>query len=142
MEQFPQYPALPAGVYQTPSAESFDIDVEKIAAFQERRSSRVSSFFSKFSAPLPEKHHTRWIRHARHTVFNVYRRLFSLVFLLNIIGLCVFVARSQHYSKVIWLAIMADAAAANIMVAIVIRQDYIVNMLFRYVLEAELSGIY
>jgi hypothetical protein len=96
-----------------------------------QRQSRRSSLFARFSTPLPPKHHLRILRHARHTFLNVYRRLFSLVFLCNIIGLFVFSSGYDRYSKEGWLANLANAAAANIMVAILIRQDYVVNMLFR-----------
>lgn len=132
--------ALPE-VYPRLSVKSYEI--EKIPTLEQRRSRRVStvsSFFNRFSTTLPPKRHTRWVRHARHTIFNVYRRLFSLVFILNLIGLWIFVARLldngvdeeafEQYSKTA-LANLANAAAANIMVAILIRQDYIINMLFR-----------
>lgn len=108
-------------------------EVEKVPTSEQRRSSRVASFFARFSAPLPPKRHTRFIRHARISVFNVYRRLFSLVFIFNMIGLWIFCARSKDYPWTSWLEILANAAAANILVALLIRQDYIVNMLFRYV---------
>lgn len=38
--------------------------------------------------PLIPKRQSVWTRNIRHIFLNVYRRLFSLVFFLNIIGLC------------------------------------------------------
>lgn len=82
--------------------------------------------------PLPEKSQNRIIRHARHTFGNVYRRLFSLVFLFNMIGLGVLFGRYKHgLSNPTLLSHLATAASANILVAILARQDYIVNLLFR-----------
>jgi hypothetical protein len=113
--------------------------VEKGHANPDQRASRRSSFFARFSTPLPAKHHIRIVRHARHTFLNVYRRLFSLVFLFNLIGLWVCAAKYKTYSQAGWLANLANAASANVMVALLIRQDYIVNMLFRYVIIGSLS---
>lgn len=82
--------------------------------------------------PLPEKSQNRIIRHARHTFGNVYRRLFSLVFLFNMIGLGVLLGRYKNQlSNPTLLSHLATAASVNILVAILARQDYIVNFLFR-----------
>jgi len=35
--------------------------------------------------PLPSKKHGKFFRNIRHTLFTVYRRLFSVTFLLNMI---------------------------------------------------------
>jgi hypothetical protein len=67
-------------------------------------------------------------------VLNVYRRLFSIVFLLNIVGIGVLFGRYHATgSSGALLADLATAAAANIMVALWIRQDYVVNGLFKLV---------
>jgi hypothetical protein len=72
----------------------------------------------------------------------VYRRLFTIVFAANIVGMLLFLVRSLTAVKKSpddgssrWrrfpLSDVATAAAANILVAILIRQDYVVNALFR-----------
>lgn len=112
-----------------------DRDLEKLQPPDAdiNRFSRTPSFFGRFSTPLPPKRHRRIVRHARHTFLTVYRRLFSLVFISNVIALWVVVAKYRSYSQQGWLAALANAASANLMVALLIRQDYIVNILFRYV---------
>ena len=79
---------------------------------------------------VPEKKQSKFVRNLRHTSFNVYRRLFSLVFIGNMIGFVVLLANSRDVDS-ISLSNVATASSANILVAIMIRQDYIVNALFR-----------
>jgi hypothetical protein len=102
-----------------------------IAESSVNRQSRRSSFFARFSITLPPKKHARIFRHARYTFLGVYRRLFSLVFLFNLIGLWIFAINYEPHSKAVWLANLANAASANLLVALLIRQDYVVNILFR-----------
>ncbi|CDO71420.1 hypothetical protein BN946_scf184909.g14 [Trametes cinnabarina] len=77
---------------------------------------------------LPEKTQGHWIRNLRFQVFSLYRRLFSIVFITN---MAVFIATcvkggvegadAQFLGKV---------AVANIFVAILMRQDYVINAFF------------
>ncbi|KAF1810607.1 integral membrane protein TmpA [Eremomyces bilateralis CBS 781.70] len=82
------------------------------------------------ASTVPEKRQSRFVRNIRHTSLNVYRRLFSIVFLLNVVGLIVLLALNKTSAK-IDIAHVATAASANILVAITIRQDYVVNFMFR-----------
>jgi hypothetical protein len=81
-------------------------------------------------ASLPAKRHFRLARNTRHTFLTVYRRLFSFVFIGNLIGLGLILALNVDSSSPP-LSDFAIAASANMMVAILIRQDYIVNILFK-----------
>lgn len=84
---------------------------------------------------LPTKKYGRILRNLRHTFFNVYRRLFSIVFLLNMVGLGLLLGwkYTGHVDDIAFLEHLATGASANIMVALLIRQDYVVNALFRSV---------
>ncbi|KAJ4391009.1 hypothetical protein N0V93_004622 [Gnomoniopsis smithogilvyi] len=79
--------------------------------------------------PLPaEKKSSRPYRQARHVYFTVYRRLFAIILILNIIGLIVLETRPydlEHYLRSI-----SSAASSNFCLAILARQDYIINGLF------------
>jgi len=99
----------------------------------EKHNSRSLLFYSgDVEAPLPKKSHNRIIRHVRHTFFNVYRRLFTLVFILNMIGMVVLLVRHHNATtSPALLADLANIASANVMVALLIRQDYVVNILFK-----------
>lgn len=97
-------------------------------------SSLTASVYQCKSPPLSSKRHSRLLRHARRTVFNVYRRLFSIVFLLNVVDVGILLGRYRaSVSSAALLADLATAAAANIMVALWIRQDYVINGLFNSV---------
>lgn len=81
--------------------------------------------------PIPAKRQSRTIRNLRHTYLNVYRRLFSLAFVGNMIALVVWLARLRHTSvNALSLSDLATAASVNICVAILIRADYIVNSFY------------
>ncbi|KAH8687950.1 hypothetical protein BGZ60DRAFT_363358 [Tricladium varicosporioides] len=81
--------------------------------------------------PIPEKRKGKILRHARHTFLNVYRRLFSIVFLANMAGLAGLLSQNHKWLTSPPLEHFATAAAANILVALLIRQDYIINLLFK-----------
>lgn len=120
---------------------SFYIDLEKDAGHIGHLSiSTTSSEGSNSSTdnlnkipPLPPKRYSRIFRHFRYTFFNVYRRLFSIVFVLNLVGVAILFGRYKGTSPPAFLADLANAASANIMVAISMRQDYIVNICYRLV---------
>jgi hypothetical protein len=92
--------------------------------------STFASDVTLYSLNIPEKRQARPIRNMRHTSFNVYRRLFSIVFIVNMIAFIVILAKMRTISQ-LSLSDLATAASANFTVTILIRQDYIVNFLFR-----------
>jgi hypothetical protein len=84
-----------------------------------------SSSLPKEPHPLPGKTLNRPWRGLRHRIFVVYRTLFSFVWLTNIITLICFLALSsigrRHISTI---------AFANLTVAILVRQDMVINTLY------------
>ncbi len=73
---------------------------------------------------IPEKTQGKVMRDLRHLVFTIYHRLFGVVFITNmaiLIALLVYGVNSQRLGLI---------TVANIFVAILIRQDYVVNALF------------
>ncbi|KAL4918930.1 hypothetical protein BDW62DRAFT_217374 [Aspergillus aurantiobrunneus] len=75
--------------------------------------------------PLPEKTQGRPWRGLRHRVFIVYRRLFSLIWLANLAALICLVAipsiDRRHISTI---------AFVNLTIAILIRQDTVINIVY------------
>lgn len=106
------------------------------------RITSCSSFSDQKLTPLPPKTHPRLFRHARYTFLNVYRRLFSIVFTLNVVGVGILFWRYDGDYNSVFLGHLATAAAANIMVALLARQDYIVNAMFRYFYPNILSDLH
>lgn len=79
--------------------------------------------------PLPPK--GRFLRFARCTIFGVYRRIFLAVFVINIWQghRILTMRRRSKYSPI--LVDISTAFALNMFIAVLIRQDYIINLLFR-----------
>jgi hypothetical protein len=92
--------------------------------------STVATVSTLYTLNVPEKRQSRVIRNMRHTTFNVYRRLFSIVFIANMIAFIIMLGTMRTVGE-LSLSNLATAASANFTVAILIRQDYIVNFLFR-----------
>lgn len=81
----------------------------------------------------PIRRHVRIFRTFRYTIFNVYRRLFTSVFCINIVGALVFFQeyRSKDIHERQLCKTLAALASSNFLLAILMRQDYLVNLLFR-----------
>lgn len=70
---------------------------------------------------LERRKKAAWLR---YVVFNVYRRLFSIVFIGNLVAFILVMVRNQR------LVDMANASAANMLVVGLSRQNLVVNALF------------
>lgn len=73
---------------------------------------------------IPTQKQGRRIRHLRHKFFTLYRRLFGIVFTINMaifIWLCSASADAQRIGEII---------IVNFFCAILIRQDYVINAIF------------
>ncbi|KAK7048367.1 Nonribosomal peptide synthetase 12 [Favolaschia claudopus] len=74
---------------------------------------------------LPNKTQGKTVRNLRHQVFSLYRRLFSVVFLVNVTIFITLLVRGGATAQRLGLITLA-----NLFVAILMRQDYIVNTFF------------
>ncbi|OBT85314.1 hypothetical protein VE02_07819 [Pseudogymnoascus sp. 03VT05] len=90
----------------------------------------VSTPVPKALHPLPEKRQHPLVRNLRHTYMAVYQRLFSVVTILNAIAF-VCILTMVDLNKPQLLSSLATAAAANILVAILMRQEYVINFVFK-----------
>jgi hypothetical protein len=74
----------------------------------------------------------RVIRFLRYGVFTVYRKLFTFVFLLNGVGVFIFLRQhDKTNNKNFNLNTLATLASSNFLLAVLARQDFLVNLLFR-----------
>jgi len=76
---------------------------------------------------ITESHIAREYLHVIDVFFTVYRKMFTAIFLVNATAFIVFVAKS-HGSPT--LSNIKDATSANLLVAIMMRQENVVNFLF------------
>ncbi|TAQ86059.1 hypothetical protein B7494_g5601 [Chlorociboria aeruginascens] len=93
-----------------------------------------SQSFSSITTPvkeelmLPDKKGRHGWRAMRHRFFTLYRRFFSVVFLANVTGIILGVIFRRKGTELETLGI---ATAVNLTVAILIRQDHVINALFK-----------
>lgn len=80
--------------------------------------------------PLPPKKASRVYRCIRWSVLSVYRRLFTLAFLANIVVLLVLVIMWITGRRALVSGDIVTAVSANIFAAIAIRNEHVVNLLF------------
>ena len=73
--------------------------------------------------PMPRSHAYSMLR---YIILNTYRRLFTLVFVANIIAFGVVITKEPSLSNVI------TASAVNFLVCGLARQPLVVNMMFKY----------
>lgn len=77
---------------------------------------------------LPEKRYNRMMRNVRWTVFSVYRRLNISVVTANVITMVVLACQKKLLSMTPDSA--ATAVSVNLSVAVLVRQELVVNALF------------
>ena len=75
---------------------------------------------------LTAKRHTSLLRNIRYQVMSMYRRLFTVILLLNLVVAIVFAA-----TKTATPDRLAGACLGNLTVTVVMRHDHVVNVLFR-----------
>jgi hypothetical protein len=82
---------------------------------------------------VPVRRHVRVLLCIRYTIFTIYRRLFTFVFAINLIGVLILLRhrRYQAMEEKQKCTTVATLASSNFLLAILIRQDYLVNLLFR-----------
>ncbi|KAF8849268.1 nonribosomal peptide synthetase 12 [Acephala macrosclerotiorum] len=88
-------------------------------------SSADSDFLEKFE--LPPKKGRHGLRALRHRIFSLYRRLFSMVFVGNIIAVLSMIGLGKTGHA---LQNVSTAVAANLCMAVLMRQEHVINLLF------------
>ncbi|KIY72016.1 hypothetical protein CYLTODRAFT_344864 [Cylindrobasidium torrendii FP15055 ss-10] len=127
-------PTLPALAYQRdstptstePSSKEGTIVGTPSLSFKSETSSVIEKlpWDGYLEEDLPEKKEGKIFRDLRHIVFTIYHRIFGIVFFANagiLIALFVYGVTSQRLGLI---------TVANIFVAIMMRQDYVVNAFF------------
>ncbi|KAK5629811.1 hypothetical protein RRF57_005526 [Xylaria bambusicola] len=110
----------------TPSTST--LDLEKGVAKSEQDSSHEDSK-DGIHYDLPSKngfHGQRWLR---HRFFSLYRRFFSVIFFANLLAFALVWWKSWD-SDSLPLSQFPTAIAVNLLVAVAMRQDHVINFLF------------
>lgn len=77
---------------------------------------------------LPEKRHNRALRNIRYSLFSVYVRLNLLIIIANVAVIVALAIKGELFESS--TKKLGTAAASNLLVAILIRQELIVNLIF------------
>ncbi|KAK1962691.1 amino acid adenylation domain-containing protein [Colletotrichum sublineola] len=102
-----------------------DLDLEKTAAFVAEVEQQEEE-----DHELPSKngfHGWRWIRHRG---LNAYRKLFGVIFFSNLAVFAYLLWESRNINFSLPLNHLATAVAANLLGAVLLRQEYVVNFIF------------
>lgn len=95
------------------------------------RSARRISILNRELPKLPPKRERRIWRNLRHKLLNAYHRLFFVVITANMIALIALLVRNQDaHTLASKLSQSGTAAAANVLAAILIRQENVINTLY------------
>ncbi|KAI9816999.1 MAG: hypothetical protein M1826_001695 [Phylliscum demangeonii] len=101
--------------------------------------SEDSSIIDEKGPSPPAKQGHGVLRWLRYRCFSIYRRLFSAVFLVNVAVLValLFASGARRWPMI---AHTATAVSTNLFVAIIMRQDHVVNLLFGLFCAVPLSA--
>ncbi|KLU91031.1 hypothetical protein MAPG_09556, partial [Magnaporthiopsis poae ATCC 64411] len=80
--------------------------------------------------PLPPKRGSRVYRYLRWNFGSVYRRIFTLAFLVNFLVLFILIGRSAAGGPRFTHKDASIAVSANLFVALLIRNEHVVNIMF------------
>ena len=83
------------------------------------------------SFPLPNTSASMVARRIHWSLITVYQRIFGIVFLANMIALASFISRLSSQSRMPAYESAITAAAANLCTGVVMRNEHVVNILFR-----------
>jgi hypothetical protein len=108
--------------------EDATVDLEK--GLSKAPSTKRRSYGDYSSGPIPNKKGGRFYRFFRWNFGSVYRRIFTLAFLGNIAVLAFLLVQTLIGGPRLTAQGAASAVAANLLTAMVVRNEHLVNALF------------
>ncbi|QPH19263.1 hypothetical protein C2857_004451 [Epichloe festucae Fl1] len=109
---------------RSPSNESDEMTLAEVRSVSSSSTLTVSEEKLDLNKDIPEKKLPKHLRGLRHRIAIVYRFLFSLIGLLNIGALVALILVNPGQE---WLATLT---AANLVLAVLVRQDVVINTLY------------
>jgi hypothetical protein len=121
---------------------SKDLEKGDIIVTSKSEASDSSGRTSTVEAPdeLPPKNSYHGLRWLRHRALILYRRFFSIVVATNVAVACYLLYRGIHKRENV-IAHLATATAANLCVAVLMRSEPVVNLLFTVFCSVPVSHI-
>lgn len=124
---------------KSPSFDSNETRIETIPStipqsIEKGEADVFVSWEGYLDAELPPQTHGNSLSRLRHSIFTLYRRLFGIVFITNMVIFIVTVVNGNtsalHLGQIV---------IANFFVAILMRQDYVVNAFFNVLCAGQQS---
>jgi hypothetical protein len=119
----------PPTTYNTDASKDLEKGNIIVASKSELSDSSVRSSTVEVPDVLPPKNSYHGLRWLRHRAFILYRRFFSVVVSTNVAVACYLLYRGIHEHEDV-IAHLATATAANLCVAVLMRSEPVVNLLF------------
>jgi len=85
---------------------------------------------------LPPKRQGRYLRNLRHQIFSLYRRLFGIVFAVNVSIVIAILCQGGASAQRLGLIVIANLSSSIFM-----RQDYVINAFFTVFCAVPLSYV-
>ncbi|MCJ1385906.1 hypothetical protein MMC17_009030 [Xylographa soralifera] len=89
----------------------------------------AAPLYNELEIQLPAKRQNRLLRNVRHRFLNVYKRLFSIYVVANLIALII-VSYQSNTASLSSASNLSIPVSVNVLVAALSRTEYVVNMLF------------
>ncbi|KAK7934656.1 hypothetical protein PG985_000151 [Apiospora marii] len=123
--------AMPPTPPETPPTALSNLEKGLVPVRTKSNATSVKSYddleVEKAAIELPQKNGFHGGRYVRHKLFNAYRKLFLFIFMIN---LFVFIGLAAGAKAGLPLDGIANAVAANLLIAIIIRNEYGINFVF------------
>ncbi|TFK40788.1 nonribosomal peptide synthetase 12 [Crucibulum laeve] len=118
-------PSAQVGNIQRPvdqlATSSSIVEIDSEASSLEKQEYPWAGYQDDF---LPEKEQSKVTRNLRHQIFTLYRRLFGVVFVVNLAIFISVVIKGANAQQI------GGIVVANLCCAILMRQDYVINAFF------------
>jgi len=122
---------LEEGLYETKSSSASTLVAEDGKRPPKKEEPAVPTRHPLHSTgPIPSKKGNRAYRYVRWNFGSVYRRIFSLAFIGNIVVLAFLVIRSLAGGPSLTYNAASCAVSANLLAAMLIRNEHVVNVMF------------
>lgn len=111
--------------------DTIEYTVERVDEFKEMMAGQEYMDCLLANHPLPAVHGPQWLNRLRYDFLSTYRRLFSLVLLVNLVTVAVMAKRAAVKPALFTYRDATTAVAVNLFVGTAMRHEHCVNMLFR-----------
>ncbi|KAJ3854453.1 nonribosomal peptide synthetase 12 [Lentinula lateritia] len=120
VEKWFDIPSLPPPAYIRNAGASLTSTSSSVSSIKEK----PLALEGPHESLVPNKTQGHLLRNIRHQIFSLYRRLFGIVFIVNMVIFIITCVRGASVVK------LGEIVVANLLCAVLMRQDYVINAFF------------